>query len=78
MTAQDFAALWEEKGPMDADRRSVATISGRWDINYYHGNNFFMKQVVNGWTLSPVYALQSGHAFRNHHRIDQEFRQQRT
>jgi hypothetical protein len=63
MTAQDFANLWEEKGPMDADRRNVASISGMWNIDYYHGRNFFMKQVVNGWTLSPIYALQSGPPF---------------
>ena len=63
MTAQDFANLWEEKGPMDADRRSVANISGMWKIDYYHGSNFLMKQVVNGWTLSPIYYLQGGSPF---------------
>ena len=63
MTAQDFANLWEEKGPMDADRRSVASISGIWKIDYYRGSNFFMKQVVNGWTISPIYSLQSGSPF---------------
>ena len=63
MTAQDFANLWEEKGPMDADRRSVASISGIWKIDYYHGSNFFMKQFVNGWTVSPIYSLQSGSPF---------------
>jgi Carboxypeptidase regulatory-like domain len=60
MTAQDFANLWEEKGPMDADRRSIATISGTWKTDYYHGSNFFMKEVVNGWTISPIWYMQSG------------------
>ncbi len=63
MTAQDFDNLWEEKGPMDADRRSIATISGMWNIDYYRGNNFLMKEVVNGWTISPIYYLQSGSPF---------------
>ena len=63
MTAQDFNNLWEEKGPMDADRRNVANISGMWNIDYYHGKNFFMKQVVNGWTISPVWVMQSGSPF---------------
>jgi hypothetical protein len=63
MTAQDFANLWEEKGPMDADRRSVAAISGTWNINYYGGSNFFMKQVVNGWTIAPIVYLNSGGPF---------------
>ena len=63
MTAQDFANLWEEKGPFDADRRNVAIISGMWKIDYYHGSNFFMKNVVNGWTISPILSLQSGPPF---------------
>jgi hypothetical protein len=63
MTAQDFDNLWEERGPMDADRRNVATISGMWNINYFHGSNFFMKEVVNGWTIAPIYFLQSGQPF---------------
>ncbi len=63
MTAQDFANLWEERGPMDIDRRNVANISAMWKIDYYRGSNFMMKQVVNGWTLSPIYYLQSGPPF---------------
>ncbi len=72
MTAQDFANLWEEKGPMDADRRNIATISGMWNIDYYHGKNFFMKQVVNGWTISPIWVMQSGSPFICHDRFEQE------
>ena len=60
MTAQDFANLWEERGPMDIDRRHVATISGMWKIDYFQGSSFLVKQVVNGWTISPIYYLQSG------------------
>lgn len=60
MTAQDFANLWEEKGPMDADRRNVASISGMWKLAYYHGDNHFVKQLANGWTISPIWVMQSG------------------
>ena len=63
MTAQDFDNLWEEKGPMDADRRNEAVLSGMWNIDYYHGSNFLMKQLVNGWTISPIINLQSGPPF---------------
>jgi hypothetical protein len=52
--------LQEEKGPMDADRRSGASMSAIWNIDYFHGSNMFMKQVLNGWTISPVVALVSG------------------
>jgi hypothetical protein len=63
MTAQDFANLWEERGPMDVDRRNVATISGMWNLQYYHGGNRFVKEAANGWTISPIYSLQSGPPF---------------
>ncbi|HEY1986064.1 MAG TPA: carboxypeptidase-like regulatory domain-containing protein [Terracidiphilus sp.] len=62
-TAQDFDNLWEERGPTDNDRRHVASISGMWNIDYYRGSNFLMKQVVNGWTISPIVSLQSGSPF---------------
>jgi hypothetical protein len=62
-TAQDFANLWEERGPTDNDRRHVASISGMWNIDYYKGSNFLMRQVINGWTISPIVSLQSGAPF---------------
>src|SRR6201996_7024846 len=61
--AQDFANLWEERGPTDNDRRSMASISGIWNIDYYRGSNSIMKNVVNGWTISPIVSLQSGSPF---------------
>jgi hypothetical protein len=63
MTAQDFAALWEERGPMDADKRNVASLSAVWNINYYQGVNRIAKGVLNGWTISPIYSLQGGSPF---------------
>lgn len=63
MTAQDFANLWEERGPMDVDRRNVASISGMWNFNYFKGSNRIVKQALNGWTISPIVSLQSGPPF---------------
>jgi hypothetical protein len=63
MTAQDFANLWEERGPMDDDRRHVAAISGIWKLDYLHGSSLLARQVVNGWTISPIYYIQSGQPF---------------
>ena len=62
-TAQDFDNLWEERGPTDNDRRHMASISGMWNLNYYKGSNSFMKQLANGWTISPIVSLQSGAPF---------------
>jgi hypothetical protein len=58
--AQDFYALWEERGPLDVDRRHTSTISAIWKVEYYRGNNFLMKQLVNGWTISPILTFNSG------------------
>ena len=62
-TAQDFDNLWEERGPTDNDRRHVGSISGMWNVNYYKGSNSVMKQLANGWTISPIVSLQSGSPF---------------
>jgi Carboxypeptidase regulatory-like domain len=59
-TAQDFANLWEERGPTDNDRRSMASISGIWNLDYYKGSNSFMRQLANGWTISSIATLYSG------------------
>ena len=46
--------LQEEYGPMDQNHDSNAAISGMWNIDYFHGSNRFVKEVVNGWQISPV------------------------
>ena len=63
MTAQDFDNLKEEKGPMDADRRNVAVLSGNWNISYVKNSNFIAKELLNGWTIAPIVYLQSGGPF---------------
>lgn len=62
-SAQDFDNLWEEKGPSDNDRRTVASISGMWNINYFRGPNRIVREALNGWTVSPIVSLQSGTPF---------------
>jgi hypothetical protein len=59
-TAQNFNNLWEERGPTDNDRRHVASISALWKLQYYTGENRIVKQIANGWTISPIISLQSG------------------
>lgn len=57
---QDSSAIWEEKGPGDYDQRHMASISGIWKLNYYKGTGGIVKQVANGWELSPIVSLHSG------------------
>jgi hypothetical protein len=58
--AQDYDALWEERGPSDLDGRHVASISGIWNLDYYQGSSFLLKQLANGWSISSIIALNSG------------------
>jgi hypothetical protein len=55
--------LQEEKGPMNADIRSNAAISGTWNIDYFHGSNNIVKALVNDWQISPIVSLHSGGVF---------------
>jgi hypothetical protein len=52
--------LGEEKGPMNADLRSNAAISGTWNLDYFRGSNRVVKELVNGWRISPIAYLHSG------------------
>jgi hypothetical protein len=58
--AQDFDALWEERGLSDLDQKNMASISGIWNLDLYRGSSQFMKQVANGWSVSPIVTLNSG------------------
>jgi Carboxypeptidase regulatory-like domain len=58
--AQDYDALYEERGPSDLDARNSASISGIWNLNYYRGSSFLLKQVANGWSISSIVAMNSG------------------
>jgi Carboxypeptidase regulatory-like domain len=62
-SAQDFANIREERGPADNDRRHVASIAAIWNLQYYKGSSFALKEVLNGWTVSPIVSLQSGAPF---------------
>jgi hypothetical protein len=55
--------LQEEYGPMDQNHDSNAAISGMWNIDYFRGSNRILKQVVNGWQVSPIVYLVSGGPF---------------
>jgi len=59
-TAQNFSALSEERGPSDNDKRNVASISGIWNLDYYHGKNGWEKQLADGWKISAIAFMQSG------------------
>jgi Carboxypeptidase regulatory-like domain len=55
--------LGEEYGPMNVDIRNSAAISGTWNIDYFHGGNNIVKEVVNGWQISPILYMHTGGVF---------------
>ena len=55
--------IQEEYGSMNADLRSSAAISGTWNIDYFHGDNKIVSEVVNGWQIAPILILHSGGVF---------------
>ncbi|MFC5864816.1 carboxypeptidase regulatory-like domain-containing protein [Acidicapsa dinghuensis] len=55
--------IQEEYGSMNADVRHNAAISGTWNLDYFHGDNKIVKEVVNGWQISPIVYLHSGGVF---------------
>lgn len=57
---QDYAALWEERGPSDYDRRHMASMSGVWTLEYYRGSSLLLKHLFNGWQISPIVTLNGG------------------
>lgn len=57
---QDHDNVWEERGPSDQDQRNMASISGKWDLNYYRGSKKLLSGIVNGWSISPIITMDSG------------------
>jgi Carboxypeptidase regulatory-like domain len=61
--AQNYSNLTEEYGRADTDQRHVFNLSLNWDIDYYEGRNAVVRNVVNGWSISPIIKLRSGLPF---------------
>jgi outer membrane receptor protein involved in Fe transport len=61
--AQNYSNLSEDFGRADTDQRHVFNLSANWDIDYYRGGNAVVRNVVNGWSLSPIIKLRSGLPF---------------
>ena len=70
-TAQDLRQLGRSEVRWTMTGASMASISGIWNIDYYNGNSV-VKQIVNGWTISPIVTLHSGTPGRNRDRLEQE------
>jgi hypothetical protein len=53
----------EEYGDMNTNQDSKAVISGMWNIDYFHGSNKIVKEVLNGWAINSILYASSGTPF---------------
>ncbi|HUI56791.1 MAG TPA: carboxypeptidase regulatory-like domain-containing protein [Bryobacteraceae bacterium] len=61
--AQDFNALWEEKGRADFDARHIFVASFIWNLDYLSHANPVLRAIANGWSLNGILTLRSGYPF---------------
>jgi hypothetical protein len=61
--AQNYSNLAEEYGRADTDQRHVFNMSLNWNIDYYEGSNAVVRNVINGWSISPIIKIRSGLPF---------------
>ncbi len=53
-----------DKGNADFDIRHRVVVSGLWDMPWWRQNaNWFLKQVVGGWSIAPIFEASSGPPF---------------
>ncbi|MEP7340042.1 MAG: carboxypeptidase regulatory-like domain-containing protein [Acidobacteriota bacterium] len=61
--AQNYSKLELDRGRADTDQRHVFTMSLNYQPDYYAGNNVIVRNILNGWSISPIIKLRSGLPF---------------
>ena len=74
--AQDFNALWEEKGRADFDARHIFVTSLIWNMDYFSRLHPALRAIVNGWSLSGIVTLPQRVSLHGHQRQGQQPRRQ--
>ena len=60
---QDANNLALDRGRSDYDQRHNFVAAVIWNLNYYRGSSVLLRNVLNGWTLSPIVTFSSGMPF---------------
>ena len=60
---QNFNNMAADRGRADIDMRHQAVMSLTFQPDYYIGENGFIRNVINGWSISPIVRLHSGLPF---------------
>lgn len=62
-TVENPTKMYLERARTDNDYRNTFVTSAVWMLDYYHGSQFVMKNIINGWQVSPIITLRSGAPF---------------
>ncbi len=57
---QDFFNLATERSNSALDRAQRFTVAIVYDLPFFKGGNWMMKNIVGNWTFSPVYTFETG------------------
>jgi Carboxypeptidase regulatory-like domain len=60
---EDANNLALDHGRSDYDQRHNFVTALIWNVSYYNGASRLLKNVLNGWTISPIVTLSSGFPF---------------
>jgi len=61
--AQNYSMLYRDRGRADTDQRHVFSASVNYRPDYYSGDKAVVRNLLNGWTISPIVKLRSGVPF---------------
>ncbi|HNG32166.1 MAG TPA: carboxypeptidase regulatory-like domain-containing protein [Blastocatellia bacterium] len=61
--AQNYSKLFLDKGRADTDQRHVFSMNFNYQPDYYNGSNLLLRNLLNGWSISPIIKLRSGLPF---------------
>ena len=61
--AQNYSNLRGDRGPADTDQRHVFSAAFNYTPDYYSGSSAILRNVINGWAISPIVKLRSGLPF---------------
>jgi hypothetical protein len=61
--AQNYSNLALDNGRADTDQRHVFSMSFNYRPDYYKGRNAIVRNIVNGWSITPIIKLRSGLPF---------------
>jgi len=70
---EDFSNPALDRGNADFDMRHQVVVSMIYQPDYYTGDNRFIKNVVNGWSIAPIFSAHTGLPFTVMNSIDANF-----